>query len=205
MKQVRERIVQWGSQINPWLLVCIVVTLNLYWVVTLGAFDTQFRAVSGFPLLDLQNDLDPQRIMTPTKALQQINSYSQEAKTLYWSFFILDNIMPPLTFSSFALLWVYFLRSQPNRLYQRLLNSSFVLIPVGVGVFDWFENLGYVAAMHAADASMMQLAIWIGLSFKWIKAACVFATFWALGPMLVYHLYGVLRQMIWRRANVVSR
>lgn len=205
MKQVRARVVQWGSQINLWLVVGIIVILNRSWMITLGSFDAHFRAVSGFPLLDLQNDLDPERIMTPTRALQQIASYSQEAKTLYWSFFILDNIMPQLTFLCYSLLWVYFLRSQPNRLYQRLLHSPFVLIPIGVGVFDWFENLGYVAAMHTSEPSMMQLAIVVGLTFKWLKVACIFATFWGLAPMIVYHLYSVLRQRIRHRARVQPR
>jgi hypothetical protein len=201
MQQVHARIVAWGSGISPLLLFAVVIGLNVYWIVTLGAFDAQFRQLTGYPLLDLQNNLQPEQMITPTKVREQIATYSQEAKTLYWSFFILDNIMPPLTFSGVALLWVYFLHNNPNRLFDRLLKSYFILIPVGVGVFDWFENLGYVAAIHSTSDTTTTAAIYLGLIFKWIKAACVVPTFPILLALALYHMYNRARQrFVWRRA-----
>jgi hypothetical protein len=188
MQQIHARIVAWGTRVSPLLLVGAAIGLNIYWFVTLSAFDTQFRQLSGYPLLDLQNDLQPERMITAAKVRTQIATYSQEAKTLYWSFFILDNIMPPLTFSSVALLWVYFLHSNPNPFFNRLLNSYFVLIPVGVGFFDWFENLGYIAAIHSTSDTTTNVAIYLGLTFKWIKAACVVPTFPVLFALVIYHI-----------------
>lgn len=194
MQQVRALVTRWGSNIDPRLLICILVALNVYWTVTLGAFDRQFRQVAGYPLLDLQNDLDPGRIITPTRVMEQIATYGQEAKTLYWSFFILDNIMPQLTFGSFALLWVYFLRSNPHRFTGALLGSSFIVLPLGVGVFDWLENLGYIVAIHAYPEAITLPAIYAGLLFKWLKAACLFPTFLCTAVLAAYHLYGRVRR-----------
>lgn len=204
MHQVHARIVAWGSRISPLLLVTIAVGVNVYWVLTLTAFDTQFRQLTGYPLLDLQNDLRPATIITPTKVREQIATYSQDAKMLYWSFFVLDNIMPPLTFSSVALLWVYFLHSNPNPLFNRLLHSNFVLIPVGVGVFDWFENLGYITAIHSTSDVATTAAIYFGLSFKWIKAACVFPTFPILVALAIYHIFRFTQRRLGWRQRVVK-
>ncbi len=194
MKQLRALVITWGSRINPWLLVWIIVGLNVSWGVTLQAFGTQFQQVAGYPLLDLQNDLLPATMITPAKVQAQIATYTQDAKMLYWSFFTLDNIMPPLVFGPFALLWVYFLRSNPNPFYNRLLNSSFILLPLGVGFFDWLENLAYIAAIHNSGGEHTMLIIYAGLTFKWIKAACLLPTFGVTWLLAAYHLRSVARQ-----------
>ncbi len=204
MKQLHALVVLLGTRIHPGFLLLALISLNVYWVITLGAFDTQFRQLTGYPLLDLQNSLSPDSIITPAKIREQIATYSQEAKTLYWSFFILDNIMPPLTFSSVALMWVYLLRSNPNRLYNRILNSYVVLIPVGVGVFDWFENLGYVAAIHSTSSLTTTLAIYVGLTFKWIKAACVLPTFPLLLVLGIIHCGYLLRHRFGFRRSMLK-
>ncbi len=196
MKQLRGLVLAWGSQINPWLLLCIIGALNVNWLVTLQAFGTQFQQVAGYPLLDLQNDLLPATMITPAKVQAQIAAYTPQAKTLYWSFFTLDNIMPPLVFGSFALLWVYFLKSQPNRMSKRLLHSSFILIPLGVGAFDWLENLAYIAAIHTGGSANTMPIIYAGLTFKWIKAACLFPTFNVTWVLAIYHVYSLTRQRI---------
>lgn len=203
MKHLHKLVVSLGTGVHPGWLLIAVVGLNAFWVITLGAFDTQFRQLAGYPLLDLQNSISPDAVMTPANMRTQIASYSQEAKTLYWSFFILDNIMPPLAFSSVALMWVSLLHSNPNRLYTRLLDSYVVLIPVGVGIFDWFENLGYIAAIHSTDSMTTTFAIYAGLTFKWIKAACVVPTFPILLVLGMVHCgYLLRRRLAWQRSLV---
>ncbi len=50
MKQIHALVVRWGSTVNPWVLACIAIGLNLYWGVTLQAFNNQFLQVAGYPL-----------------------------------------------------------------------------------------------------------------------------------------------------------
>lgn len=195
MKQVHSLIITWGSRINPWLLVCVIGALNVYWLVTLQ-FGTHFQQVAGYPLLDLQNDLAPATMIAPANVQAQIAMYTEDAKTLYWSFFTLDNIMPPLVFGPFALLWVYFLQNQPNRLSKRLLHSPLILLPLGVGAFDWLENLAYIAAIHNSGDENTLFIIYAGLTFKWIKAACLFPTFNVTWVLAIYHMYSLARQRL---------
>lgn len=130
MNQIRSLVVRLGTCINPGLLSILVIALNVYWVVILAVIGQQFLDLNGYPLPDLQNSLSPQEIMTPAKFMTQISSYSPEAISLYWNFFILDNIMPHLSFGIIAVLWVYFWKSNQNRLYSWLLSSFAMLIPL---------------------------------------------------------------------------
>ena len=149
MNQIHQLVVRLGSRLDPRLLIAGLTTLNIVWLIILRAIGGHFEEVAGYPLLDLQNSVSPDAVMTPTRAVAQIATYTSDAKSLYWSFFILDNIMPQLTFGVFALLWVALLRGTPHRLARRLLGSYLLLLPLGVGVFDWIENLGYLAAIHS--------------------------------------------------------
>lgn len=200
MNQLHRFVVRFGSRIHAGILVVGLVALNAAWLIMLRALGTHFQSVAGYPLLDLQNSLSPDAVMTPSRVLAQIATYSSEAKSVYWSFFILDNIMPPLTFGIFALLWVYLLRSNPHRLTQRLLGSYLLLVPLGVGVFDWIENLAYLSAIHAYPAPDVLPAIGIGLVAKWVKAACLMLTFWGTMSLAVYHISRRLQQR-WTRTK----
>ncbi|MDJ0757498.1 MAG: hypothetical protein QNJ45_28450 [Ardenticatenaceae bacterium] len=169
---MRKLIVFLGEKIHPAAVIALVVGLNAYWTGILEAFGAHFVTVSGFPLLDLQN---VERILSAGEAQALIANYGPEAQTLYWSFFIMDNLMPPLVFSSFAVLWVVLLRRFPHRIADRLLNSPLLLVPLGVGLFDWLENLCFVTAITTESNSLLLLRI--GLGFVWLKAICLFATF----------------------------
>jgi hypothetical protein len=200
MNQIHQFVVRLGSSIHGGLLVTSLVTLNVAWLIMLRALGTHFQSVADYPLLDLQNSLSSDTVMTPSRVLAQIATYTSEAKSVYWSFFILDNIMPPLTFGSFALLWVYLLRSNPNHLTQRMLQSYLLLVPLGVGAFDWIENLAYLSAIHAYPAPDVLPAIGIGLVAKWLKAACLMLTTWGIIPLVIYHVGRRLRQR-WMHAE----
>lgn len=128
--------------------------------------------------------------------LEQLGDYTEASRLVYWIFFMLDNIMPQLAFGSIALLWVYFWRSNPNRLYDWLLGGYAVLIPLGVGVFDWLENLFYLVAIHAYPAPGTVWAVVAGLTFKWLKAACVFPSTLLVPVFLAYHLFCALQRRI---------
>lgn len=193
MRQIRRAIVHIGSTVHPITIVFAVIALNIYWVLLLQPLGVQFQQVAGYPLLDLQNDLMPETILSPDRVMEQISTYTTETKTLYWSFFILDNIMPPLAFGSFALLWVVLLKRNPTRVTQWLLNSVILLIPLGVGFFDWWENLAYVSAIHNYPNPGTMTAVVMGLAFKWIKAAFIPPTFLLTQVFLVYFLYRFVR------------
>ncbi|NOK62762.1 MAG: hypothetical protein GFH27_549305n184 [Chloroflexi bacterium AL-W] len=157
-----------------------VVGLNTYWVLTLNAFGVHFAQVAGAPLLDLEN---VRGILDATAALTLIQSYSPDARNLYWVFFVLDNLMPPIVFGSFALLWISLLSYLPGRWGDVLPTSPLILLPLGVGFFDCLENLCFVAAMSAdpqAGLSIMR----VGILFVYLKALFLFLTF-GLTPIFI--------------------
>jgi len=193
MRQILQLVVRLGSSIDLRLLIACLVTLNVVWLVILRSIGSHFEEIAGYPLLDLQNSVSPDAVMTPTRALAQIVTYTSDAKSLYWSFFILDNMMPQLTFGLFALLWVSLLRGMPHQLARRLLGSYVLLVPLGVGVFDWIENLGYLAAIHSSPAGTLPW-LYAGLIAKWLKAACLLLTFWGTVPISVWVSAWRLRQ-----------
>lgn len=164
MRQLRDVVVTLGSRLNPNLSAILAVALNVYWLVILTVINQEFQVVTnGYPLLDLQNSLSPGEIITPAKVLEHLGDYTQASKFICWIFFMLDNIMPQLAFGSIALLWVYFWRSNPNRLYNWLLGGYAVLIPLGVGVFDWLEWSGWGFSKPTWAVVMLVVASAIGL------------------------------------------
>ncbi len=195
MRQLRDVVIALGSRLNPGLLGVLVLALNVYWLVILAVINREFQGVTnGHPLLDLQNSLAPGEIITLAKVLEQLGDYTGASRLIYWVFFMLDNIMPHLAFGAIALLWVYFWRSNPNRLYDWLLGGYAVLIPLGVGFFDWLENLFYLVAIHAYPSPDTVWAVVVGLTFKWLKAACVYPSTLLLPVFLVYHLLRAIRR-----------
>lgn len=193
MRTIHRLVVDLGSRANPGLLVTSLLMFNIAWVLILGAFDTQFRQVAGYPLPDLQNDLAGATVMTPARFLEQAASYTQEARTLYWAFFILDNIMPQLSFGAFALLWVALLRRTPRRWASRLLRGPLLLIPLGVGLFDWVENVAYVWVISQPTDPNVLGVLYVGLVAKWIKGACVPMTMFGTLPLLGAFLVAAVR------------
>lgn len=94
--------------------------------------------------------------------------------------------MPPLAFGSLALLRVNLLHGRPGRLPRVLVGTAALLVPLGVGLFDWIENLAHLTAMNLDDELTTTVAIWIGLIAKWIKAAFLQATMLGTVVVLVY-------------------
>lgn len=194
MPRLLARLTHLGQHVNPWLALMTVVLLSAAWQVTLTAFDTHFRSISGLPLLDLQNDLRPGELMTTSTALSQIQTYTVEARSTYWTFFVLDCLAPPVVFGAYAILWASLLARCRTPFAERALRRGVLLLPLGVGPFDWGENLGYVAAMHAASTSAQVTWLDLGLTFKWLKAACVIPTTSLTVPLVLYTLWIVARR-----------
>lgn len=182
---MQKTIVKLGSTLHPTLIVGLLVGLNIYWVGILEIFGDYFERVAGAPLLDLQNT---QGVLTVEAAQALISTYNDTARALYWPFFILDNILPPLVFGTFALLWVLLLRSDSRRWAARFLASPLLLIPLGVGFFDWWENLAFLNAIMAPSGSDVAQMLRIGLVMVWLKALCLYATFAITAGLLVYRM-----------------
>jgi hypothetical protein len=183
MHALRRLVVRAGAATATGPLITAVLALNVTWLVILAAIGTQFERLAGVPLLDLQNSVLPGEAMTPARALAQIASYPPEAVGLYWSFFILDTVMPLLVFGSFALLWANLLHARTGRLRHLVLGTPLLLAPFGVGLFDWIENLAYVSAIAASDTTTATAVLWIGLVAKWVKAAFIPVTFLVTGAV----------------------
>jgi hypothetical protein len=191
MSLLTRSVVRLEAALHPLLIVAVVLALNVAWTVTLQAFDLQFRAVSGLPLLDLQNTGG---ILTAPEALDLVAGYSVEARSLYWVFFILDNIIPLLAFGSFALLWAALLRRTSPAVYSWAQRTPLLLIPFGVGGFDSVENLAFLFAIHQPTAPLALPAMQLGLGFVWLKAICLFTTFGLTPAMVVALIVAAIRR-----------
>jgi hypothetical protein len=159
-------------------ILLLVIGLNAYWTLTLAAIGPQFEQIANAPLLDLQNVMG---VLSAEDALALVNTYSTEARSFYWQFFTLDNLMPPLVFGSFALLWAWLLQRFPGR-WTWLSSSPLLFVPFGVGFFDILENLCFVLVMSADPTAALPI-MQTGLTFVALKAICLFATF-GLTPVL---------------------
>lgn len=189
---MRRAFKNWGTRLPLPLILIVIVGLNVYWSFTLSAFGTQFEQVSGYQPLDLQN---VQQILSPQAAIAQAATYSAEAKAMYWSFFILDNLMPPLVFGSFILLWASVLARNPNPVTQRILGSPLMFIPLGVGLFDCMENLAFMTAIARLAEPQATAIMQLGLTFVQLKAICLFATFGITLLLIGYGLIAGVRRL----------
>lgn len=173
MQDITTKLGKLADKLSLPVILGIIIFLNVYWGITLNAFGTYFEQIAGQPLLDLQN---VGGILSVQEATQLITSYSSEAKTLYWIFFILDNLMPPIVFGSFILLWVFLFQRMPQKWGMWLSKSGCILIPLGVGFFDCMENLAFVSAM-VGDADLVPSIMRFGILCVYPKAMCLFTTF----------------------------
>lgn len=169
----RSSLFQQISRLPLPLILLVIIGLNLYWSLTLNAFGAHFQQVAGTTLLDLEN---VGGILHPQAAAEHISAYSTEARSLYWLFFILDNLMPPLVFGSFLLLWIYCLPRIEFAWARHSLANYLLLIPPGVGFFDILENLAFATAVSAPQMTSL-LPLQIGTGLTYLKAGCLFATF----------------------------
>lgn len=202
MSALRKVITYLGLNTHPLLLVLLIVALNVFWTLTLSAFGAQFERTAGYQPIDLQN---VSSILTPEAAFSQIQTYDDTARAFYWSFFILDNAIPLVVFGSFAPLWVYLLSRRPQRWATALLNSPFVLLPLGVGLFDIMENVAFMLAItRAPDPSALGL-LEIGLLFVRLKALCLFSTFGITLLLTVVYVGSALWRLLRRPAAVPLR
>jgi len=171
---------KWSQQLGLSFILILIVGLNIYWGLTLSAFGSHFEQLANAPLLDLEN---VGSILSPEAAMTLVTSYSSEARSLYWVFFILDNLIPPIVFGSFALLWAYAIRHFPPDWANRLLRSHLLLLPLGVGLFDCLENLCFVLVISGNQELEFQI-MQLGLIFVYLKAICLFLVF-GVTPLLI--------------------
>lgn len=174
MKPMHSGLIHWGSHLHPLVIVLVIVLLNVFWTTTLATFGSHFEQISGFQPIDLQN---VSSILSAEDALQQISTYTAETRSLYWSFFILDNFVPLIVFGAFSLLWVMLLRWLPGTFFQNLLASPFILLPWGVGLFDIAENVLFVTAINNVSEPNVLAILNTGLMFTRLKAFCLFVSF----------------------------
>lgn len=181
---MQQIILRLGKQFNLAGIVALVLGLNLYWSGVLEVFGAYFQQTVGAPLLDLEN---VQAILPTGEAAALVATYDDTARELYWQFFMMDTVAPPLVFASYALLWVVLLKSVAHPWAARFLNSPLLFIPLGVGFFDWWENLAFVTAITGAGENVL-LLLQIGQGFVWLKAICLFATFGLTLAVIAYRL-----------------
>ncbi len=172
-----------------WILFTIAA-LVAYWSGILEVIGSHFLVVANAPLLDLEN---VQSILTADEALAVVQQYNGSAQTLYLIFFILDTIFPPIVFGSFALLWAFILQRTPFSWMKFFRGSPILLIPFGVGVFDWVENLFFLNVIAVETANPV-LLLQIGLVFVRLKAAMLFSTFGITVALSIIGFAGLFRR-----------
>jgi hypothetical protein len=190
MKALRTLIIYLGRVSSIWTILALIIALNVSWVVALDAIGKEFQQLAGRLPIDLQNTSS---ILTASQAVDQMTAYPPQARIFYWVFFTLDNIMPPLVFGAFALLWAYYLTRRRNKWVDRLLASPFLLIPLGVGIFDWLENLCFITVLTNPTATSALQIMEVGLIFTRLKAGFLFTTFGLTFALTVYYVITLVR------------
>lgn len=173
MSPLIAAIARWSLALHPVAIVAWLLVVNVQWVVTLQAFGAHFEQSAGAPLLDLVN---VQGVLTPEAALRLIDTYTNDDIALYWVFFVMDNVVPLLSFGAFALLWAMLLRRSRLSWGTRVAHSWLILLPFAVGGFDIIENLFFVSALSSGDEAQRIVLLSWGLGFVYAKAAALFAT-----------------------------
>lgn len=191
-----------GAALHPLTALALVILINAQWVLTLQAFGALFERQAGALLLDLAN---VPTVLSPSAALELIGDYSAADIALYWTFYAMDNVVPLLSFGTYALLWASLLHRSGFAWGRRLGQSGLLLIPFGVGGFDIIENSFFISALASGSPDERLALLGWGLVFVQAKAAALLGTFALTPVVIVVAIVGGVRAAQRRRTSEVTR
>lgn len=145
-----------------WWAVALMFALTGLSIVILFSIEARFEELTGSPVYDTQNDL------TRDQIIAQRPLYEGEMLDVYWVFAAFDFVFPLVGGVFFTLLYAYFLRRVPWAWADGLWRGRFYLVALLVVVFDYLENVGFIATLLSGQPpseSAMQMA----LAFKQLK------------------------------------
>jgi hypothetical protein len=191
MSQLKRFVMAAGKMLPLPTLIVVYFALSAFWNTTLSVIEAQFTAMTAGGEL-----LDTQLLFSPEPIIQQAAMYTDRVRTLLWSFFILDSFMPQLVFGLTAVLWAALWIRDDNRLYRRLLSGGWVLFPLGVGLWDWLENILWLPIVQSTiDASTALPTLWMAVVSHNLKIAFVIPTALLTYVFLGRYLFTLLRRL----------
>lgn len=188
MKNINRLLIA-GS--NRWWVVLLAGILTFSSFNVLFGFNDQFKALTGSPVFDTQNDLIPEAI------LKQVPLYTGEARNIYFRFAAFDLLVILFVCIFAALLWALLLRLNTWPLPQKLLAVGFALFPLFGIVLDFAENFSFVSILNAGAAPGGTL-IGITLLFNRLKLLWLVADSVVVAGLLILLVVHVASRLIRR-------
>ena len=133
------RVNQWilkNATLPRVILAFAVMSGLIYWMNTLTpAFQA---ATDGHMFFDMQIPI------TEEMMLSQLPSYTEESKSLYMYFMVIDYLFPPMAGLFTALLWGWMMTRVESGVLVTLSGSGLLLFPFISSLLDWLENIGFL-------------------------------------------------------------
>ena len=165
------------------ILAFAVMSGLIYWMNTLTP---AFQAVTdGHMFFDMQIPI------TEEKIFAQLPAYTDESRSLYVYFMVIDYLFPPMAGLSMALLWGWLMSLAPAGLLLKWSSSKLVLFPFISALLDWLENVGFLgtALLYPARVDWLTQS---GVLFREAKLLFMGANF-AITILLIVMLILVRR------------
>jgi hypothetical protein len=154
---------------KQWWVVVLIFFLNFASFRILFGLEHRFTQLTGTKVFDTQNDL------TAQKLLEQLPTYTGEARPAYNAFAAFDYLFPLVAAVFLVVLWTLLLKVNPNKLAKGLLHQNFSLLPFSATLFDWLENLSIAGVLQTSDNPNMFLVNLV-IIFKRLKLASLGVT-----------------------------
>lgn len=162
---------------SGWLLLLLFAVEMLFNLLILPAQQAKLQAASGGT-----GPVDLQLFYTPEKVYSMIASYGESGRASYRTFELTGDIVYPIVYTLFfavMITWLFQRGFAAGSPMQKL-----NVVPLGVWLFDLFENLGIVAMLSAYPATPAGLA--------WLAAACTLIKWLFAGGSFLLILVGLV-------------
>lgn len=128
--------------VRPWAVILLFILTCLGFGL-LSAMERQFEDVVGVPVFDTQKNL------TVEQLLEQLPVYQEASnQMIYLQVVAVDTIIPLLSVVFVATFWTLLLRTNTSLVAHLLLTRGFALLILPGAVWDWLENLSFLAALN---------------------------------------------------------
>ncbi len=149
---------------DRWWRVLVMMLINLINFQLLFGLEDRFKALTGLPTYDTQNDL------TATKLLDQLGLYQGDALAAYYRFAVYDFVFPSVAGLFVAVVVSWLLKRNPTPLAGRLLAAKVPLIVFVGTLCDFGENFGLLSILQIG-AAVPDSVLQVTILFKRLKLA----------------------------------
>jgi hypothetical protein len=162
-----------------WLYFCVVLLFA-------GSLLSLLRIGERFPSYAAGNQpFDLQNALTPAEVYPQLATWTENARTLYYAFTLIDYAFPFFAGLFIAATATFALRNSLPKWYAALAERNLLPVFMLGTAFDWLENLAAlgVISLYPAEIGWLPLVLVIA---KKLKLVCVMSAQAAMLLLLLY-------------------